>query len=70
MLGDAIGLRHAGRSGARRFVMPQRWTPDSPCGVARLSQGFLIDSQVNELWAETLPTGKKRLRLDQNKTLG
>jgi hypothetical protein len=28
------------------------------------------DAVVNELWAAILPTEEKRLRLDENKTLG
>jgi hypothetical protein len=35
-----------------------------------LSRRGVFVAQVNELWEEILPTTKKKLRLEQNKTLG
>jgi dihydrodipicolinate reductase len=53
-----------------RFEMPHQQKTDSPSGVAGLSQRAVFVSQMNELWAEILPTAEKRLRVNDNKTLG
>jgi hypothetical protein len=72
LLGDPIGLNPV-------LWRPFRTTPPRDAaavdtgfrnGVAGLSQRAVFVTQVNELWAEILPTAEKRLRLEKNKTLG